>query len=346
MTLSAPARWPGIGGFALLAALLLAGCEPCAGVTVCGAPRLDYEGDVYLHLNGRPAAGVRVELQRTGGVRLEHDTLVAVTDSAGRFRLAAEADGEGTVSGRIVFAPAPPYEKFPFAVEVELGTVRAAGDVRFLGSWGVGPVRVQPRVRAVGELYHRGTLEPAEGVPVEFRRTGGVDLDRPVLTVASGSDGRFHLVAPAVGASRGSVEGELTVRPAAPASPFTLAGIRLAVATIESDVQFLGRWGVGAGLFYQGELNWVDTYTHAPGFEVEFRRTGGIAVEPDTFTVVTGTDGRFTLRPRTAEVGEVVADLRVRHPDPAKSFVIPGVRLATREADEPQLIGVWTVERP
>src|SRR5690606_2664200 len=141
-----------------------------------------------------------------------------------------------------------------------------------------------------------------------FQRTGGVATDPARFSATSGADGLFHLVAPVVGAASGAVVGSVTVRPPAPASPFTVEGVRLPVTTFESDHQYLGRWGVGGGLTYQGELNWADTYTHAAGIEVEFRRTGGIAVEPGTFTVVTGTDGRFTLRPKTTQAGEVVAD--------------------------------------
>lgn len=130
----------------------LSACDPCVGLSTCGEPRIDAFGHVLVHLNRGDAPNVRIAFVRTGGVDISPDSQMVVTDAAGRFRLQASAEEEGIVHGRLILLPPAPFEAYPFAVEdVRIGTIRAIGDSRFIGEWGIGPVPAQALGdRAVG----------------------------------------------------------------------------------------------------------------------------------------------------------------------------------------------------
>lgn len=231
-------------GVVLFLLLAVGGCDPCFGVSTCERPRLDVYGDVLVHLNRRPAPGVGVVFVRTGGIEIDPDSQLVRTDSAGRFRVRATARGEGTVQGTLVFLPAPPFEGFVFSVpDLEMGTVRAAGESRFLGEWGVGPVPVAPYVSYAGELVLRGSGAPAAGVRVEYHRTGGVQLTPDPVVATSGSDGRFYLRADADRV--GNAVGDLVIRSP---SPLTVERVRLRATNIPGGQAFLGRWEVDGPL--------------------------------------------------------------------------------------------------
>jgi hypothetical protein len=158
-----------------LAAVIPAGCDPCFGTTACGDPRIDAEGTLIWHIDGAPAQGVRVEFRPDGPTSFPLDTLRAESDAAGRFRFSAPASGTGTVDGTIVFHPPEPYPHFVFGVAgIRIAPLRVSGDRQFLGSWGVGPLPGPPHISYVGELFYAATGERAEGIEVEFRRSGGI----------------------------------------------------------------------------------------------------------------------------------------------------------------------------
>jgi hypothetical protein len=438
-------RRPLLAAWLLLLPPLAAGCDPCAGVSVCGDSHITYQGQLVIHLSGEAAAGVRVDFVRTGGIDVSPSELSVVTDELGRFRLELEPAGPGHVEGWISFHPPPPYAQYAFGEPIRLATSRAAGDVRSLGSWGIGPIRTGPRLSYVGELFLRATGQPAvgfevefrklagppleeetfvvttdangrfaiitsveghgpvyaelrvrppppmlpfvlaesqrfttsvmhseirflgrwgigsrmayvgelftrtrlagvEGLEVEFRRTGGVDLLEEVVTARVGADGRFLLLP--IPAEAGEVEGELTVILPPPFLPQTMTGVRLQGFESESEIRFLGRWGVLPHLSYVGEIVWWDSHAPAEGVEIEFRRTGGIEVSPDPFTTRSGADGRFLLNPAPHADGEVVGELVIRAPG-VRERTITGVRLATSQVDgDLRFMGVWTTGSP
>ena len=57
----------------------------------------------------------------------------------------------------------------------------------------------------------------------------------------------------------------------------------------------LPRLGIGPSLEYAGAFHKRATLQPMPGVRVEFRRTGGIPVQPETFTAVTDGNGVFTF---------------------------------------------------
>ena len=122
---------------------------------------------------------------------------------------------------------------------------------------------------------------------------------------------------------------------------------------VRGDLKSLGVWGVGPlpvapHISYVGELHYADTGARAIGVAVEFRRTGGIAVEPDTLLQRTDASGRFALflKPTPSQDGEVVGEVLVRPPPPYASITIPDVRLPTlRGGNDIRFLGVWTIPR-
>jgi hypothetical protein len=222
--------------------LVAPACDPCFGTTACVAPHLAADGTLIWHLDGSPATGVRVEFRRTGGLSLPDDVLVSRTDVYGRFRYEAQTGAAGEVHGTLAFFPPEPYDHFPFYVEgVTISTTRVRGESRRLGYWGVGPLPAPPHLSYVGELYFRDTNARAEGVEIQFRRTGGVSVHPDTFTVVSGSDGRFPLFMTPSGP--GEVLGEIRVNAPAPYRSFA-APVRMETLRGAGETRLVGVWGL------------------------------------------------------------------------------------------------------
>ncbi len=215
--------------------LLLAGCDPCTGVSSCGgATAIRYEGAILLRSSGEPAMGVRVEFVRTAGVRIGRDTLSTQTDSEGRFRLEAPASEHGDVLGVLsIYLPGPGD---PSRVPVTLSTLRSSANVAHLGTF------VVPRFHLpyVGAIVYAVTQEPARDVEVEFRRVSGVRLERETYVTKTDQTGLFSLNP--IPLEPGVVIARLIVRPPAPYDSLTIRDVRL--ETIEGEVppRLVGRW--------------------------------------------------------------------------------------------------------
>jgi hypothetical protein len=188
---------------------------------------------------------------------------------------------------------------------------------------------VEPQVRYTGLVTSLFPDLPARGVRVEFVRTAGVELlDGKIVTVAD-SAGNFVLE----GRTRdeGVVTGELTFFPPSPIRPVTVRGVEMSTARAPGELRRLGTWRIEYPFFaYGGRL--FHRNNGAPfgdSTRVEFRRTGGIPIYPDTFVVYTDSLGRFPLRPKTTVTGEVTGDLLVHRLPPFQSLVVRGVRLST-----------------
>lgn len=325
-------RWTLLGLLALTAA-----CDPCAGVGTCAGPEVRYTGTI-LDPFDRPAEGVLVEFVGTGGVALQEERLSATTDSAGRFVLEGRARDDGQVIGSLLLHP-PSQIAPPRVVEVTMATSRAAGELRWLGEWQV----PYPYIALRGDLYHRSTgLPPAKGIEVEFKRTGGIRIEPDSFVVRSDSLGHFYLRPQTLVA--GEVMGDLTIRLLPPFKPYHIPGVRLTTfATPQHDAVM--RIGIGYRFPYSGILVWEGTATRAEGVRVEFRRTGGIPIYPETYVTETDQNGTFLLSPTPVTSGEVVGDVVVHPPEPLDPYVIAkGVRLRTVEDDRsPVVLGSWTV---
>jgi len=298
------------------------------------APYVEFIGELYSRSNGQPLSGALVTITRTGGVAVSPDSFDVTAGSDGRIYFKAQAANPGDmVADLVVTSPA-------------LARTFRRSDVHFSATY----LDLIPEVAAVwrfgsalpyvGEVYYRGTGARSAGIQVEFQRTGGILVDRDSFVTSTGSDGRFpFLMAPL---ADGELVGRLIIRPPAPVLPETLQTLRL--PTVDTDqLLLLGVWGYGQQILYAGELFLRGTGMPAVGLEVEFRRTGGIAISPEAFVVHTDASGRFPLAPSNAADGEVVGTLVVRLPAPLAPDTIAGVHLATFASDAMRFLGRWGV---
>jgi 5-hydroxyisourate hydrolase-like protein (transthyretin family) len=294
-------RLLGLSALLTLLVPFTSACDPCFGVTACGATQIRYEGVLVRGFDGAPAEGIRVEFERTGGGLMEPGLIVAHTDSAGRYRLVADADPaqvEGTL--RFFFGDALPVDS---VTGVLLSSTRSSRDLRHLGT----RVIPYPHFETVGNVFYRATGEPARGVEVEFRRTGGVRVVPEVHRVTSDSFGNFSLRLGAL--ELGEVVGNLTIRPAAPLASRTVENLRFSSTLAPTGNTLVGRFGIGPHLSYLGRVVWNDTGAGAADIEVEVRRTGGIDVDPGSYVTRTNSFGVFNLDPRPLAPGGVTFQL-------------------------------------
>jgi hypothetical protein len=242
---TAGAAWRALAGRCaspLALALALAACDPCFGTAACIEPTVQAEGRLIWLLDGSPAEGVGVEFRPESG-SVVMDTLRGISDAEGVFRLIGSSPRAGEVVGTLVFSPPAPYPQFVYGVAgVRVPTTRVRGNPAFVGSWGVGPLRTDPHISYVGELFYRDTGERAERVEVEFRRTGGIAVAPDTFTVHSDVNGRFPLFMTPIG--EGEVEGEFEVRPPAPYPAFTVSGVRMQTLIGKDDIRLVGVWAI------------------------------------------------------------------------------------------------------
>jgi hypothetical protein len=160
--------------FAIAALGALVACDPCAGVVGCANGRyLAAVGQIVDDYSGKGIAGVRIDIVRTGGVRVRNDSLSAVTDDGGFWRVEFAPDSSGTMLADIRVSP-PNYSPYLLR-QVRLDTKSHKGDANLNERW-------VPYLyfRYVGEFYLNGTQDQrVVGATVQFRRTAGVALSGP-----------------------------------------------------------------------------------------------------------------------------------------------------------------------
>jgi hypothetical protein len=187
-----------------------------------------------------------------------------------------------------------------------------------------------PRVRYEGTVLRKFAYDPgpAGGVEVKFVRTGGVSLVADTVVARTDADGRFLLEAEA--RDEGQVTGDLWIYPPRPGPPVHEKGLRLATSRAPGEVRPLGEYRVvypylGLQVFLYHRA------TGAPlvGVEAEFRRTGGIPIEPEVMRVASDPRGYVVLRPKTSVHGEVVGDLTVHPLPPHQQFTLRGLKFST-----------------
>jgi 5-hydroxyisourate hydrolase-like protein (transthyretin family) len=327
-----------LGGLLALLVPFASACDPCFGVAACGATQIRYEGTLVRAFDGGPAEGIRVEFQRTGGGQIEPAVIVAHTDSAGHFRLVANADPqqvEGTL--RFFFGETLPVDS---VAGVVLASTRSSRDLRHLGRW----VIPYPHFETVGNLFFRATGEPAQGVEVEFRRTGGVRVAPEIHRVTSDAFGNFSLRLGAL--ELGEVVGDLIIRPAAPLTSRTVENLRFSSTLSPTGNALVGRFGLGPHLPFLGRAIWNDTGEGAAGIEVRITRTGGIAVEPNSYVTQTNAFGAFNLDPRPLAAGVVTFELVFRSPG-SQPYATYEFTVATSDDDVSHVLReTWVIPRP
>lgn len=331
--------------FALLAIGAIAtassgSCDRCAGVESCSTtPRFAVEGTIVELSSGLGQPGVRVNVIRTGGPELAVDSISTTTDASGHWAVSENARSAGDVVVDInVSSPFGSYR----ARGIALSTTRQQGDGQVLPPW-----VVDPYFSSALEVHGDSAHPLLAGVPIEFRRTGGVDYTlnegTPVYTGATDAGGRaalFDLQAHAK--SLGDLVGDVIIHLPAPAPADTLHNLRIsATQLLHTDLAIVVVTAEGL-LRAEGEFHERRTGKSAPGVQVTFVRIAGAVATPDSFSATTDSLGHFTfpLKP-LANAGVVTGELRVTPPPPGTPFTISNVKLPVYYTGTPPLVGVW-----
>ena len=189
------------------------------------------------------------------------------------------------------------------------------------------------------EIAYRGTLlmrhsgAPVVDARVEFVASGGVGLTEPAV---ARTDSAGIFVLEGATESRGQVSGVVRIYYSDGMLVDSIPGLVLS-ATRGGDSHNLGPIPIAwPHIDAFGNLFQRATRKPAAGVEVEFRRTGGVAIDPDTFVVKTDAAGNFPLRPSLAGTfGEVVGDLIIRPGGGARADTVRGLRLAATLRNDP-----------
>lgn len=309
-----------------LLASATAACDPCSGTLSCSdGPVLSYSGRILTPRTNRPVPDARVEFTRTGGVEIDPSTLSAVTNRNGEYLIYAAARDSGFVEGEVTIRS--PSRDATQRIPVRLQTQRPGASLP-LPDW-----TDVPFLQYFAEFYSRATGDRAEGVSVTFRRTGGIALARDTVQMTTDASGRVIIMPEPL--AQGTVRGDLLV--AEPGyAPSVIGGLELQTFSEPGQAVLLGPWGVGPSLAYYG-IAVSENETPLLGYQVEVRRVGGIAAEPEQFTVTTEHLGHFGIRMRPREEGVLLLDFTFRSPT-GEIYQFSGVEMPTFNSDEVRLL--------
>lgn len=311
-------------------AALGAGCDPCAGIPACHTdPRLSVSGQIVVYPNGQPAPGTRVSFVRTGGAELVTDSATVATDGEGRFHLAVDARGPGPVTGDVVVSPPG---RAAYRVR---GVTFRTSDVRGEGA-SLEPWVADPYVAFVGQLTDRRTGRRLGGAVVRFERRSGVRLAHDTVETGTNDAGQFRLDLDPL--EFGDVRGDITVRHPGLLQPSKLRDVPIEVSYVFRPPELDRVWTIGASIFYTGELYFRGTGETVANATVTFTRTGGVGIDPASFTERTDAAGRFALAPLPVDTGTVIGDLIIQPPSPYPAATLHGVRLTTVDTTDAPLV--------
>jgi hypothetical protein len=293
-------------------------------------PYFAYAGELYSRADQTTrVSGATVQFQQTGGAPiygfLSGGMYQTTSDPAGRFSMFGiyvSADGLGPMTGN--FTVNSPNSSIPDTiVGITLTPTYLLDTATQVVRFGVGPSLLY-----VGELFNRGNNQRIAGVQVTFQQTGGSAATPQSFSAVTDGTGRFSF--PLEPLAEGTVVGNLAVTPPAPASPFTITGLQL--PTFHADGgRLLGVWGWGPDLPWDAliQLDGVGIQ----GVQVDFQRTGGIAVTPSAYTTTTNASGYAFLNPDPLGLGNVIADVTIHSPPPYATFTVHNVTLPTLQQD-------------
>ncbi|MBT6373242.1 MAG: hypothetical protein HOJ74_00815 [Gemmatimonadales bacterium] len=203
---------------------------------------------------------------------------------------------------------------------------------------------VDAHVSAEGSLVQSDSGEGVAGVSVDFIRIGGVGLAVDSVHVETDGSGRYVLRIEAEDA--GNADFRAVVSPPG-REPYPIPSVVLPTSVVRGDALDLGRWVVDPFIGYIGELQdrrsqkTVSAVRSQSNGSVVFKRTGGVAIDPDVVNTTIGLGGRFFIQASAAGAGTVTGRLRIKHPDYPQSRVIDGFSIRTRFEDTPiQVQGV------
>lgn len=283
-------------------------CDPCTGVRSCSSTGyLAADGQIVQTSTGQGVKGARVDLVRRGGLAVDVDSLSAVTDADGYWRIEFAAQGSGTVTvdAQVTVAGAAQY----WVRAIPLVTSTHGGDANILPRW-----VTEPYFPYYGELFVRGAeSQRVGGASIEFTRTGGVPLYGANVSpgpyrAKSDGFGRFPLLSPlGVGVfspAVGDVIGDLTVVDASGDTSIA-RDFHVRSSPLYRPPIGIYRVGVGPSLSYDLEFRSRSSNAPAAGVSVSFVQTGGVSITPTSFADISRSDGRFSFRLHALQSGRV-----------------------------------------
>ena len=299
-------------------------------------PYILYIADIRDRVKGTGAgANASVTFTRTGGVEISPSVIKTNADASGQFYLAPAVTQPGTVFGDLtISAKGYPH---PFTVSLAIPTEYHAGPTHLVHVANIGSALLW-----VGQIYRRGSNEPVAGVPVDFVRTGGIQITPDHFSTVTGTFGLFPIRPTPL--AEGELIGDITVHPPK-LPPFTVHGVRVRTEGDDS-VRLAGKWGYGSQAYGLMELRYRTTNTIvANGTSGVFRRTGGLPMFPDTASYVVKELGFAALQTMTDTDGTVLADVEVRLGEPYGTEIIHNVPIKSAAADTEFFIGTYIVGR-
>lgn len=328
--------------FVAAAAVLVQGCDPCAGIGQCeGSPRVAVEGRIVTTLEGNPVPGTQVELFTTGGDA--GTSASASTDANGNFRVAVPVATAGATTVDVLVSP-PGLPSYRIA-GLELQALARRGDLYAMQPW-----VDRPYFPCAGEAW---PLEVPDGSVrligerVEFHQTAGPPVIATVAgPVAAVTDfaGRF----PLLGRSVYAAEMDPIVGDVALVRGSTRLWARGIV--LEPTYEFRPTPSVCVvmfGIHFRYQAQTLVGGRPVEGVAVDFRRVSGIEGTPAGFRTVSGGGGWFSLdsfKPATA--GDVTFELTFTPAAPLVPFTTTVTLPVLEHYTVGHPFGVFHVDRP
>jgi hypothetical protein len=196
-------------GILLLPLVVLAGCDPCAGVTCSTKPHVTLTGTIVDPLTGAGARGVKIDLSATdaGGHTAEAST---TTDATGVWQATVDLETSGGASATVMVA-SPKGSTYATTFGVNASTKQGDGTA-------VGPWTEVPYVQQLLSILV--SLQPLAGADVHFQQTSGPKVISSQTDAQTNGAGIFELRFAAQ--TLGAVVGVLTITHPSLASPIVL----------------------------------------------------------------------------------------------------------------------------
>lgn len=188
---------------------------PVPSFFVDAAPRLAYAGSIFNLGRGEYVEGAKFTFTRTGGIATAPSAVTVTAGPGGFFAFELLPGGRGSVEGDVTITlPTGASQVYP---DVSFATYDSLF-VRHSGVWLFGEAwRWYVDVR-------RTDGSPAPGVPVTFRRTGGLAITPNEISGTTDANGRFPFEATVSGT--GIVVGDIVASPPG-AGQQAASGVRL-----------------------------------------------------------------------------------------------------------------------
>lgn len=310
----APRRAAVLGATAVLA-LLLTGCEPCAGVANCTTgPQRVVAGTILDRESKQPRAGVEVE---AAGIKTR-------TNAAGRWRLVMPSVNDSVLVVRVT-ADGSSYE----VAGVRVRATTTSGDGEELGTWYDRPV-----LNYVIGLQYRG-----EGLnSAQVRFTADAAFGGAVYDVRADGGGYAHWIADAPAAGR--ITGTLSVTHPSTGTR-VYPGFALSGDHVVEPPRVRGVFAVDKTYAFGGNIIFRGTGATTPGATFRFTRTGGLQMTPNSVSVQAGANGFFIFSIEPHGLGTVIGTVTITPPGGGVPSTFPNRTFASYEGNTIPYIGLW-----